>query len=159
MPRRLGIGEGKFGKRQGLADPTENPQREGVPNFRGGARILTEPVGKIAMQRRVVERDSLPKMVMGAGKVTEIPAGLTGNAVCNHRLGAIRPGRGFEQEELGHFAHRCGFAAARMPRPKAVIGREPCRGVLDAARQFAGAREGSACFRRLMSLGPNQRVG
>ena len=158
MPRRLGIGEGTFGKRQGLVDPTENPQREGAPNFRGGVRILTEPVGEIAMPRRVVERDSLPKMVMGAGKVTEIPAGLTGNAVCNHRLGAIRPGRRFAQEKLGHFTHRCGFAAARMPRPKAVIGREPLRGVFLPARQFAGTRKGGTRFRRRMSLGPDQRI-
>ncbi|MBV8287592.1 MAG: hypothetical protein JOZ35_11785 [Hyphomicrobiales bacterium] len=95
---------------------------------------------------------------MGAGKVTEIPAGLTGNAVCNHRLGAIRPGRGFAQEKLGHFARRSRFAAARMPRPKAVIGREPFRGVFHLTRQFAGPRKGGARFRRLMSLGPDQRI-
>jgi hypothetical protein len=77
------------------------------------------------MARRVVELDGLLKMVMGAGKVAEIKAGLAGNAVCDHSLGAIRPGRRFAQEELGHFAHRCGLAAVQMPHPKTVIGGEP----------------------------------
>jgi hypothetical protein len=158
MRCRLGVGEGAVGKRQGLADPTENPQSEGVPNFRDGARILTEPVGEIAMPRRVVERDSLPKMIMGAGKIAEIPAGEARNTVCLQSLGTIRPGRGFAQKKLGNFAHRSRFAAARMPRPKAVIGREPLRGVFHPARQFTGARKGRGGFRRLMSLGPDQRI-
>jgi len=42
--------------------------------------------------------------------------------------------------------------------PKTVIGGEPFRGVLFPACQFAGARKGRARFRRLMSLGPNQRI-
>src|SRR6516164_8119865 len=110
------------------------------------------------MSRRVVERDSLPKMVMGAGKVTEIPAGLTGNAVRIQGFRAVGPGCGFAHEKLGHFAHRGMFAAGEVPRPKTVIGGEPLRRVLDAARQFAGARKGGARFRRLMSPRPDQRI-
>src|SRR6516165_3802121 len=70
----------------------------------------------------VVERDSLLKMVMGAGKVTEIPAGDAGNAVSDQDLGAIGPGCGFAHEKLGHFAQRCGLAAVQMAHPKTVIG-------------------------------------
>jgi hypothetical protein len=57
-----------------------------------------------------------------------------------------------------HRAHGCGFAAVQMPRNKTVIGGEPFRGVFLPARQLAGARKGRAGFRRLMSLGPDQRV-
>ena len=71
---------------------------------------------------------------------------------------AIRPGRGFAQEKLGYFAQRCRFAAGEMPRPKTIIGGEPFRDVFHPARQFAGARKGRARFRRLMSLGPDQRI-
>jgi hypothetical protein len=75
MRRRLGVGEGAVGKAQRLIDPTKHPQCEGVENLRCGARILREPIGKIAMTRRVIQLDGLLEMVMGAGKVTEIPAG------------------------------------------------------------------------------------
>ena len=73
-------------------------------------------------------------------------------------LGAIGPGRGFAQEKLGHFAHRRGFAAIKVPDPKTVIGGEPFRGVFFPACQFAGARKGYPRFQRLMSLGVDQRV-
>jgi hypothetical protein len=68
--------------------------------------ILAEPVGEIGMARLVVELDALLIMVMSAGKITEIKAGGTGIAVRDQGLGAIRLGRGFAQEKLGHFAQR-----------------------------------------------------
>ena len=108
--------------------------------------------------RLVVELGGLLKMVMSAGKVAEIKAGDAGTAVRDHSLGAIRPGCGFAQEQLGHFAHRLGFAAHLMPRPKAVIGGEPFRSVFLPVRQFAGARKGGGGLRRVMSLGPDQRI-
>jgi hypothetical protein len=156
MRCRLGVGEGAVGKAQRLVDSPEHPQC--VPNLRCGTGILAEPVDEIGIVRLVVERDGLRKMVMGAGKVAEIKAGLTGNAVCNHRLGTIRPGPGLAQEQLGHLVRRCGFAAGQMPDPKTVIGGKPFRRVFHLARQFAGARKGRARFRRLMSLGPEQRI-
>src|SRR5215472_4419720 len=107
----------------------------------------------------VVELDSLLKMVVGAGKIAEIKAGGAGNAMSNQGLGAIRPGRGFAKEKLRHFAHRCRFAARKMPDPKAEIGGKSFRGIFDPACQFAGARKGGARFRRLLSLGPDQRIG
>src|SRR6516165_3785457 len=106
------------------------------------------------MTRLVVELDGVLKMVMGTGKIAEIKAGSAGNAVCDQRLRAIGPGRGFAQEKLGHFAQRCRFAAGQMPDQKTVICREPFRGVLYLARQFARPSEGGAGFRRLVSLGP-----
>src|SRR5262249_19081422 len=106
----------------------------------------------------VVERDSLLKMVMGAGKVTEIPAGDAGKPGSDKTLGPIGPGCGFAHEKLGHFAQRRGLAAVQMAHPNTVIGGEPFRGVLHPARQFASARKGRACFRRVMSLGPDQRI-
>src|SRR6516164_4109477 len=110
------------------------------------------------MARLVVELDGLLKMVMGAGKVAEVKAGGAGNAVSDQGLGAIGPGRGFAQEELGYFTRRCGFAAREVPDPETVIGGEPFRGVFLPARQFAGARKGSTGFRRLIPLGPDQGV-
>src|SRR5215471_18709153 len=106
----------------------------------------------------IVELDSLLEMLMGAGKVTEIKAGVAGNAMRDHGLGAIRHSCGFAQEKLGNFAQWCGFAARKVPDPKTVIGGEPLRGVFYPARQFAGARKGGASFRRVMSLGPDQRI-
>src|SRR5690349_10576394 len=158
MRSRLGVGEGAVGKPQSLIDSTAHPQCEGVANLRYDAAILTEPVGEIGMARLVVELDGLLKMVMGAGKIAEINARETGSAVRDQGLGAIRPGRGFAQEKLRHFAQRCGFGAVQMPHPKTVISGEPLRGVFLPARQFAGARKGRAGFRRLMSLGPDQRI-
>src|SRR6516164_1234266 len=109
------------------------------------------------MTRLVVECDSLLKMVMGAGKISQIPAGVAANAMSDQGLGAIRLRCGFAQEKLRHFARRGMFATGEVPHPKTIIGGEPLRWV-DAARQFAGAREGSARFRRLMSLRPDQRI-
>jgi predicted ATPase len=63
------------------------------------------------MAHRVVQFDGLLKMVVGTGKVAEIKADGAGNAVRDHGLGTIRLGRGFAQEELRHFAHRCGLLA------------------------------------------------
>src|SRR5215469_18693248 len=103
----------------------------------------------------VVELDGLLKMLMSAGKVAEIPAGRAENAVSDQGLGTIWPGRGFAQEKLRHFAQRCGFAAREVPDPKTVISGETLRGVFHPARQFAGAREGRARFRCLISLGPD----
>jgi len=93
----LGIGERAVGKRQGLVDPTEHPQCEGVGNLRYDAGILTELVGEITMPCVVMELDGVLKMPMGAGKVAAIPASGAGNAVCDQGLGTIRPGRGFAQ--------------------------------------------------------------
>src|SRR6516165_1059986 len=120
MRRRLGIGQGTVGKVQSLVDSPEHPQRQGISNFRCCAGILAEPVGEIGMARLVVELDGLLKMAMSAGVIAEIPTGGAGSAVGDHSLRAIRLGRGFAQEKLGHFAHRCGFAAGEMPtqRPK-----------------------------------------
>src|SRR5262249_39543824 len=86
----LGVGECSVGKPQSLVDSPEHPQRDGIIYFRCGALILAEPVGEIAMLRRIVELDGLLKMVMGGGKVTEITAGPTGNAMRDQGLGAIR---------------------------------------------------------------------
>ena len=158
MRRRLGIGQGTVGEVQSLVDSPEHPQHDGIIGFRCGARILAEPVGEIAMARLVVELDGLLKMLMGAGKIAEINAGVAGNAVRGQGLWAIRLGCRFAQEQLGHFAHRLGFAAVQVPRPKTVIGGKPFRGVFFPARQFAGARKGRARFRRVMSLGPDQRI-
>ena len=152
------VGDGAFGKPPSLVDSPKPPQREGIIGFRCGSGIVAEPVGEIALARLVVELDGLLKMVMGAGKVAEVKAGGAGNAVRDQGLGAIGPGRGFAQEKLRHFAQRCRFAAVHMPHPNTVIGGEPFRGVFLPARQFAGAREGRARFRRLISLGPDQRI-
>ena len=73
-------------------------------------------------------------------------------------LGAIRQGRCFAQEKLGHFARRCGFASIKVPDPKTVIGGEPFRDIFFPACQFAGALKGGTRLRRLMSLGPDQRI-
>ena len=62
----------------------------------------------------VVELDGLLKMLMGTGKIAELKASAAGNAVRDQPLGTIRLGRGFAQEKLGHFAHRCRFAAERF---------------------------------------------
>src|SRR6516162_3011237 len=129
MRCRLGVGEGAVGKTQSLVNPTEHPQCEGVANLSPGNRMLAEPVGEIAMARLVVELDGLLKMLMGAGKIAEINAGVAGNAVRDQGLRAIPPGRGFAQEKLGHFTRRCGFTAVQMAHPKTVIGAEPLRGV------------------------------
>jgi hypothetical protein len=158
MRCRFCVGEGAVGKRQNLVDSTKRPQCDGVPNLRCGTGIHTEPVREIAMACRVVQLDGLPKMIMGAGKVAEIPTGLAGNAVRDQGLGTIRPGRRFAQEKLGHFTQRCGFGAGKIPDPKTVIGGEPFRGVFDPARQFAGARQGRRRFRRLISLDIDQRT-
>ena len=119
---------------------------------------MAEPAGEIAMARRDVELDGLPKMLMSAGKIAEIKAGGAGNAVRDHSLGAIRAGGRFAQEQLGHFAHRCGCAAVQMPQPKTEIDGEPFRGVFLSARQFTGTHEGRARFRGLIPLGPNQHI-
>jgi len=155
---RFGVGEGAVGEAQRVVDSPEHPLREGVVNLRCGAGIPAEPVGEITMARLVVELDGLLKMVVGADKVAEIKAGDAGNAMSDQGVGAIRPGRGFAREKLRHFAHRCRFAAVQMTHPKTVIGGEPFRGVFLPARQFAGARKGRARFRRLLSLGPDQRI-
>ena len=151
---QLGVCEGTVSEAQRVVDPPERPQCEGVVNLRCGAGIPAEPVGEITVARLVVELDGLVKMVMGADEVAEINAGVAGNAVRDQGLGIIRPSRRFAKEKLGHFAHRCRFAAVQMSPPKTVIGGETLRGVFLPARQFAGAREGRAHFRRLISLGP-----
>src|SRR6516162_3075000 len=158
MRRRLGIGQGTVGKVQSLVDSPEHPQRQGIENLRSGARIIAEPIGEIAMASRVVEIDGLLKMLVGAGKVAEIKAGVAGSAVRDQGLGTIRPSRRFAEEKLRYFAHRSGFAAGQMPRKKTVIGGETLRGVCLVTRQFAGARKGRARLRRLLSLGPDQRI-
>jgi hypothetical protein len=119
---------------------------------------VAEPVGEIAMPCLVVEFDTLLKMLTGVDKVAEIKAGGAENTVRDQGLGAIRPGRGVAQEKLGHFAHRPGFAAVEMARPKTVIGGEPFRGVFHPVRQFAGPRKGGGGLRCVMSLGPDQRI-
>src|SRR6516162_8052798 len=91
MRCRFGVGERPVGKAQRLVGSAEHPQYKGVVNLRCGARILTEPVGEIAMACRVVELDGPLKMAMSAGEVAEIEAGEAGNAVRNHSLRAIRP--------------------------------------------------------------------
>jgi len=97
-------------------------------------------------------------MVMSASKVAQIKEGGAEVAVRYHSLGTIGPGHGFAQEKLGHFPHRDMFASVVVSDPKTVIGGKPFRGVFRPARQFAGARKGSAGFRRLISLGPEQRI-
>jgi hypothetical protein len=79
--RELGVGEGTVGKREGFVDSTENPQRDGVINFRLGAGILAEPVGEIGIAGRVVKLDGLLKALVGAGKISEIKAEEAGYAV------------------------------------------------------------------------------
>src|SRR6516162_10114041 len=158
MRRRLGVGESAVGEAQRIVDSTKNPRREGVENLRCAAGILTEPVDEIAVARLVVEFETLLRMVVSTGKIAEMKAGDAGNAVRDQGLRTIGPRRGFAQEKLGHFAHRRGFAAIKVPEPKTVIGGETLRGVFHLVRQFAGARKGGARFRRLMSLGPDQRI-
>src|SRR5215472_11631120 len=125
MPRRPGVGEGTVGKPQSLVNLTEHPQRGGVKNLCRGQRILTEAAGEVAMPHWVVECEGLLKMLVGAGKVAQIPTGAAEYAVRDDGFGAIGPGRGFAQEKLGDFAQRCGFAADQMPRKKTVIGGKP----------------------------------
>ena len=158
MRRSLGVGEGTIGKRQSLVDPPEHPQYEGVEDLRCGAGIPGEPVGEIAMARLVVECDSLLKMVMGAGKISQIPAGVAANAMSDQGLGAIRLRCGFAQEKFCHFARRGMFATGEVPHKKTEIGGEPLRRVFDPARQFAGARKRRTGFRRRHSLDPDQRI-
>jgi hypothetical protein len=110
------------------------------------------------MARLIVEFDGLLIMLMGVGKIAEIKAGGAGSPMSDQGLRAIRPGRGFAHEQLGHFGHRCRFAAGQMPHPKTVIGGEPFRGVFHPARQFAGARKGRRGLRRGPSLRPDQRI-
>ena len=109
MRCRLGVGEGAVGKAQSLVDPTEHAQCEGVANLSPGDWMLAESIGEIAMARLVVELDGLLKMVVGARNVAEIKASEAESAVCDHRLRAIRPGCGFAQEKLRHFAQRGGL--------------------------------------------------
>src|SRR6516164_4267080 len=149
MRCRFDVAERTVGKPQGLVYSTEHPQRDGILYLRYPG-IIPEPVGEIGMALRVVERDSLSKMFVGASKVAEIKAGVAKVAMRDHSLGTIRPGRGFVQEQLDYFAHRRGFAAIKMPDPNTVIGREPFRGVFFSARQFTGARKGGTRFRRLI---------
>src|SRR6516162_7566138 len=111
------------------------------------------------MARLVVELESLLKMVMGAGKIAEVKAGGGEIAVRDQGLGTIRPGRGFPEEKLGNFAQRCRFTASQMADGKTVIGGEPLRGIFVQARQFASARKSRGGFRRVISLGPDQRIG
>jgi hypothetical protein len=158
MRCRLGVSEGSVGKGQGLVDSPEHPQCDGIVDLRYDTRILAEPVGEIGVPRRVVELDGPLKMVMGAGKIAEIKAGRAGNAVCDQGLGTMRPGRGFAQQKLGHFADGCRFAAHKMPDPETVISGETLHRVFHPACQFAGARKGGTRFRRLMSFGPEQRI-
>src|SRR6516162_9064366 len=158
MRCRLGIGERAVGKVQSLVDPTEHPQCEGVVNLRCGARILTEPVGEITMARLVVELDGLLKMVMSAGKVAEAKAVNSRNAMSDQGLRTIRLGCGFAQEKLRYFAHPSMFATDGRSDIKTVIGGKSFGGVFHPTRQFAGALEGRARFRRVMSLGPDQRI-
>jgi hypothetical protein len=86
MRCRVGVDEPAVDKAQSLVHSTERPQCDRFDNFHCGAGILAEPVGEIAMARQVIELDGLLTMLMGACKVTEIPAGLTGNAVRDHGL-------------------------------------------------------------------------
>src|ERR1700756_3508043 len=90
---QLGVGEGTVGEAQRVVDSPEYPQCEGVVNLRCGAGIPAEPVGEITMARLVVELDGLVKMLMSAGEVAEIDAGVAGNAVRDQSLGIIRPSR------------------------------------------------------------------
>ena len=125
MRCRLGVGEGAVGKAQRIVHSPEDPQRNRIKGFRCSAGIPAEPVGEVGIARRVVELDGLLKMLMGAGKVAEIPAGHAGDAVRDQGLGAIRPVDGLALEKLGHFAQRCGFAARKVPDPETVIDGKP----------------------------------
>jgi hypothetical protein len=95
MRYRLGVRERAVGKAQSLVDSTEHPQCEGIENLRYDAGIRAESVGEVAVACLIVEFGRLPKMVMGAGKIAEIPAGGAGDAVRDHGLGVIGPGCGF----------------------------------------------------------------
>src|SRR6516165_1867473 len=99
------------------------------------------------MARLVVKLDGFLEMLMGAGKIAELKASAAGNAVRDQGLGTIRPGPGFAQEKLPHFAHRCRFAAAQMPAPKTVIG-ENCSEA--SSSRLANSRTG-ALFTALLS--------
>jgi hypothetical protein len=99
-----GAGEGAVGKAQRIVDSPEDPQCEGVQNLRYGAGIQAEPIGEIDMARRVVELDCFLNMLMSAGKIAELKAGAAGNAIRDQGLGTSRPGGGFAQKKLGHFA-------------------------------------------------------
>src|SRR5215471_3961347 len=118
MRRRLGIGQGTVGKVQSLVDSPEHPQRQGISNFRCCAGILTEPVGEIGMARLVVELDGLLKMLMGAGKIAEINAGVAGNAVRDQGLGTIRPSRRFAEEKLRYSRIGAGSQRDKCPEKR-----------------------------------------
>jgi hypothetical protein len=158
MRCRVGVDESAVGKARRIVDSTEHPQCEGVAKLRYDAGILAKPIGEIAMPHRVKELHRLLKMLMGSGKIAKIEAGGAESAVSHQDFGAIRPSCGLAQEQLRQLAHRLGFAAREMPHPKTKIGGEPFRGIFHLVRQFAGARKGGAGFRRLISLGPDQRV-
>ena len=115
MACRLGIGEGTVGKWQSLVDPTEHPQCEGIENLRSRARIVAEPVGEIGMACLIVELDSLLEMLMGARKVTEIKAGVAGNAVSDQGLGAI--GRAVASRKKSSAISRNGAGSERFKCP------------------------------------------
>src|SRR6516165_6046136 len=119
---------------------------------------MAEAVGEIGVPRPGPEFEGLLKMLMGASKVAEIPVGDAGSAVRDQGLGAIRPSHGFAQEKLRHFARWCGFVACNVPEPDPIICRKPFRRVFYSVRQFAGARKGGTRFRRVISLGPDQRI-
>src|SRR5215467_526410 len=110
------------------------------------------------MARLVVELDGFLKMLMGTGKIAEVKAGGTGDAVRDQGLRAIGLRCGFAEEKLGYFAYRFRFGAVQMSHEKTVIGGEPFRGIFFLARQFARARKGRPRFLRMMSLGPDQCI-
>src|SRR5690242_2242601 len=112
----------------------------------------------MAMGCAVIEFDGLLKMVMSAGKVSEIQTGEAGTAMRDHSLRTIRPSHGFAQEQIGDFAERFRFATVQMSHPKTVISGESFRGVLHPVRQFAGTRKGGTRFRCQISLGPDQCI-
>ena len=93
MCGRFSVGERTVGYAQGFVGSAKNPLRDGVPHLCRGQRILAEPVGEIAMQRPVVDRDRFSKVLVGGDKVAEVPAGDAGNAVCNLSLRANPAGR------------------------------------------------------------------
>ena len=154
MRDELGVGQGTVGKRECFINSAEHPKRDGINNFRDGPGILAETIGKITMPRRIVEREDLPNMLVGGGKVAEIPAVVAGHAVRDHGLGAIRPGSGLAQEKLRRVAHRRRFAARAVPRPKTEIGGEAFRQSLRPGSPIRGRAQRPRWFRAPDALWP-----
>ncbi len=97
-------------------------------------------------------------MIVGGGKVAEIPAVVAGHAVRDRASG--NPAGQWPRAGSSAVS-RIGAASPRVPAPQTVIGGEAFRRVFapgSPIRRERGRLEGRAGFGRLMPFGPDQRV-